>query len=262
MRRISLKKKILTILMIVCGACIFSYVAVATLMVETKVTPKEKAVFAFFRAANTPVDYDFWIKTNKSFQAFSEKEQREIFLREQMRLGRGYGHYDVEKEPLKITVDIVAKYVPPEDDNPARIEFRLFSVRGDSIPTFNYPFGDGIISLIINKLDRFKSLELSEAENEAVLSKLPYTDDEFDAHLEVEVRVTGADYEKPVETNGKFQWIMTGDIAYIKCEVGSYYTAEEVLIWDYLAPWFEETYKERLIPDEAKYPHPYDLFKD
>ncbi len=244
------------------GACLYSYAALASLTIETEISPREKAVFAFFRAAQTPVDFDFWVKTNRSFQAFGEKEQRDIFLREQMRLGRGYGLYDIEKEPLKLTVDIVAKYIPPEEDSLARIEFRLFSVRGESIPTFNYPFGDGIISLIINGLDRFKSLELSPEENEAVLSKLPYTDDEFDAHLEVEVRVSKADYENPIKNNDKFQWIMTGDIAYIKCEVGSYYTAEEVLIWDYLAPWFEGIYEERNMPDEAKYPHPYDLFKD
>ncbi len=229
---------------------------------DTRIDPEEKAVFAFFRAANTAVDYDFWIKTNKNFLAFNEQEQREVYFREQMRLGYGYGNYDLDKDPLKLNIDIIAQYKKGTDEERPRIEFRFFGLNNENIPIFNYAYGDGTISLLIKDIEKFKSLPLSPSEEKAVLEKIPYTDSEFDARLEVEVKVTEADYENPVKIRDEFQWFMKGQVAYIRCNVSSYYSSESTLIWDYVAPWFEEVLEERNKPEELKYPHPYDLFKD
>ena len=54
---------------------------------------------------------------------------------------------------------------------------------------------------------------------------------------------------------------MVSEIAYVRCEVLNDWSQSYKKIWEYIAPWYEETYKNDNMSEEEKYPHPYDLFK-
>ncbi len=227
------------------------------------VTSEEKAIFAFFRAANVAPDYEFWIKSGYGYRKLSEHKQQKYFINEMMRLGRGYSLYDKDTDVLVIKADVFSRYIPGEDGEKPRITFRFFNAVGDDIPSFNFPYGDDIVALIIDRLSVFADLKLKDSQRDALLKKVPYEKDDFDAKLEIHVRVSRADMDKPIMTpEKKRQWLMVGDIAYLKCALVSYDYSDEDVLWDYLAPWYQEEYKRKQIPEEDKYPHPYDLFKD
>lgn len=228
------------------------------------VTSEEKAIFAFFRAANVAPDYEFWIKSSYKYRRLDEHKQQKYFISEMMRLGRGYSVYDKERDVLIIKADIFSRYIPGEDGEASRITFRFFNAVGAEIPSFNFPYGDDIVSLVIDRLSVFSDLKLKDNQREVLLQKVPYLKDDFDAKLEIHVRVARADLDKPLMTpEKKRQWLMVGDIAYLKCTFSSFYeNNDDNLLWDYLAPWYEAEFQRKKIPDEAKYPHPYDLFKE
>ena len=227
---------------------------------EAGTTLKERAVFAFFRAAGTAPDYDFWIKSGGQYDAMPEKHRDAYVLDEMLRLGRGYSSYDADEDLLELTMNVIVKYVPGEEGEKPRIIFEFFQVEEAYIPTFSYPYGEDVVSLIIDRLAAFSNVELNETQNEALLPKIPYEEEYFDAKLVAHVRIKSADTKKPVIADGAKQWLMIGDAAYLKCEVAS--MGRNRMLWDYVAPWYEETLKRKNMPEEEKYPHPYDLFKD
>tara|TARA_R110001592_G_scaffold3525_8_gene19863 strand:- start:27749 stop:28522 length:774 start_codon:yes stop_codon:yes gene_type:complete len=229
---------------------------------DTKITPEEQAIFAFFRASGDAPDYDYWIESQRAYQELSESKQEDYLIKEMMRLGHGYGMYDQNTDLLEIKVNVLSRYVPAQDGKKAHITYRFLNLDKDATPSFNYRFGIGFISMVINRLDFFSDVELTPEKDRAIREKVPYEDDEFDATLQIRVRVSEADYDSVVENDGVKQWIMMGDIAYIKCEVDSYYTHQSYILWDYVAPWYEEAFRIQNMPEEQKYPHPYDLFKD
>ncbi len=229
---------------------------------STKVTPKEQAIFAFFRASGDPPDYDAWIKSKSTYKDLPESKKEVYMIKEIMRLGQGYGVFDVDTDLIEIKVNTLSKYVPEKDGEPAHITFRFLNLAGTETPTFNYKFGDGYISMIINKLDFFANLKLSPEKDKALRDKIPYENDEFDTELEIHLKISSADYKDFKMVKNKKQWLMAGEIAYIKCNVDSYYNQQNYILWDYVAPWYEQAFRIKNMPEEEKYPHPYDLFKD
>lgn len=229
---------------------------------DTRISPEEQAVFGFFRAAGDAPDYEFWITSKLEYQQLAENKQEDYLVKEMMRLGHGYGMYDLNTDLIEITLNVLADYVPATEDEPPKITYKIYNLDENTTPSFNYRFGDGYISMVIERLDFFKEIELDEARDKALRDKIPYEDDVFDATLEIHVRPKTADYEEMIMKDGIKQWIMVSEIAYIKCEVDSLYTRQSYILWDYVAPWHEGVYRIQNMPEEQKYPHPYDLFKD
>lgn len=230
---------------------------------NTKITPQERAVFAFFRAAEVPPDYDFWIKSTRPYEDLpSDYKKEDYFVKESVRLGRGFGSFDPDVDLLEINTNIVSRYHEPEEGQSARISFKFFGLDENSTPTFNFPFGAGYISMILNRLDYFSDLKLSEKEHKEMSAKVPYLGDEFDATLHIHAKVHRADYENKILQNDVYNWPMFAKIGYIKCVYSSAYNQDDTILWEYLAPWYEEQFNFKNMPEEEKYPHPYDLFKD
>ncbi len=229
---------------------------------STKITPKEQAIFAFFRAAGEAPDYDLWIKSKPTYKSLPKSKQETYMIKEMMRLGQGYGAFDLDTDLIEIKVDTLSKYIPSTDDEPAYLTFRFLNLSDYDVPTFNYKFGDGYISMIIEQIDFFKKLELSPEKEKIIKGKIPYENDEFDTELEIHLKISKASYKEFTMIENKRRWLMSGKIAYIKCNVNSYYTQQNYILWDYVAPWYEQAFRIKNMPEEEKYPHPYDLFKD
>ncbi len=245
--------------------CTIAYTTtvMATNWDEVDVTEKEKAVFAYFRAANIPPDYDFWIQSQPTYRALPEENQERYLIDEMLRLGRGYSLYSNENDTLNIQTNIITKYITTEDDEQKpRLVFNFFDSEDQYVPTFDYPYGNNTVSLIINNFAYFSNLKLEEAQDNLIQERIPYKDDYFDAVLDIRIRVRYVDFNRSIRRKTGTQWIMVGEIAYIKCTVDSFFGQKDAVLWDYVAPWYDEEFKQSTMPEEEKYPHPYDLFKD
>ena len=243
--------------------CVFCATdANAKVYYETKTSPQERAVFAFFRAADSAPNYDYWIKSSSRYKDLLQSKQNNYLLKETLRLGYGYGDYNQDNDLLEITTNVLVKYISAEGEEQPRIIFKFFDQSDAYVPSFNYSYANDIISMVINNLAGFSNIPLTQELSESLLSKIPFKDDFFDAVLTVHVRVSKADIDKPIENEDFRQWVMVGDIAYLKCDMSPRYASEISVLWDYVAPWYEESFRIKNMPEEEKYPHPYDLFKD
>lgn len=229
---------------------------------STETTNKEKGVFAFFRLGGNPPDYDYWIKSSKYFNDLPEDEKEKFFIKESLRLGSGYGAFDPDKELLFINTAVMVLYTKPSEDKASRFYFHFPDKDSKFIPTFSYPYGENQwVSLIVNRLAYFADIPLTQEQFNLVSEHLPNNNEEYKAILTIHVRPTKADTSKPIEMRSIKQWIMIGEIAYMKCEVESEKTGNIQKLWDYVAPWYQEEFKILNMREDEKYPHPFDLKK-
>jgi hypothetical protein len=226
-------------------------------------TQREKGVFAFFSLGSGPPDFERWIMSWDDYSAFHEQKDREKYLIDQsIRLGTGYGLFDPKKDLLNIETIVSVHYVAPKDGQPGKIYFNFPEQSADYIPTFSYPYvKDEWVSLIINKLALFAELPLSDEHMATVSQHLSFENQDYEAVLSIQVRPSEADHSKPIKIGTIRQWIMIGEIAYMKCEVDSDKTGRREQLWDYVAPWYAEEHRLKNLPEDMKYPHPFDLKK-
>lgn len=229
---------------------------------ENPTTQREKGVFAFFALGNGPPDFESWITSSDEYVQVTAKEREEYLINQSIRLGTGYGLFDPTKDVLNIETVVSVHYVAPRGDKPGRIYFQFPNQEADYIPTFSYPYiKDQWVSLIINKLALFADLQLTPEHYATVIDHLFYENQEYEAVLTINVRPMEADHSKPIKIGTIKQWIMIGEIAYMKCEVDSDKTGRRQQIWDYVAPWYAEEHRLKNLPEDMKYPHPFDLKK-
>ncbi len=223
---------------------------------------REKGVFAFFTLGSGPPDFERWIMSWEEYSQLSTKERENYLIDHSIRLGTGYGLFDPKKDLLNIETVVSVHYVAPKDGEPGRVYFQFPGQNEDYIPTFSYPYiKDEWVSLIINKLALFAELKLSDEHFATVSEHLSYENQEYEALLSIQVRPTQADHSKPIKIGSIRQWIMIGEIAYMKCEVDSDKTGRREQLWDYVAPWYAEEHRLKNLPEDMRYPHPFDLKK-
>lgn len=228
-----------------------------------KLSENEKGVVGFFRIAGVAPDYEAWITATAAYNAIEDEKAREKFLvSESIRLGQGYSQFDPSQSFLKFSTDVIARYTEPADGKPGEFSFTFPEQEDNYTPVFPYPYGKNFIVLVINKFHEFSKLPLGQAEMEKVRRLMPYADEEYMAKLNLEVKLIRADYENPVVRNNIAQYMMLGDVAFISCEIVDPTSMRRTKAWEYVAPWYEEDFRLKNTPEEERYPHPYDLFKE
>ncbi len=228
---------------------------------DTKITDNEKVVFAYFRLGNIVPKYDEWIKDGYIYRGTPENFRDDIFLQEQLRLGRGYSEFDPKVNVLRVKAPIFVKF--STSDVGAHYVSFVFSHDDESyIPTFNFPYiDDQKIFMVIRQVENFSHLPVPSGQYDIIKNKVRASEDQwFQAVLDIKVRATRVETKSPKYKDGVMGWPMYGEIAHIRCMLPPRYDGE-VILWDWVAPWYEQTYKEEIMPDDKKYPHPFDPHK-
>ena len=225
-------------------------------------TRKEQGVFAFFGLAGVAPDYEHWVKSTSEFQNLPQDKQDDFFIKEAIRLGTGYSQYEPGVDMLNIETSVSLSMNISEDQKSGRLYFSFPNQGKEYIPTFSYPYGrNEWVSLVVNKLALFSDMYI-EAEHFSSVSKhLRNPDDTYRAILTMRVKPIEADHVQPVTMGRVKQWIMVGEIAYMKCDAESDVTGKMEKMWDYVAPWYQEQYELETMPEDLKYPHPFDIKK-
>ncbi|MBI1300554.1 MAG: hypothetical protein GC137_02750 [Alphaproteobacteria bacterium] len=225
---------------------------------DVDISAEEKAVFSYFRAIGKAPDYNFWITTGYLLDNVSYDKQEEYVLNETLRLGNGFSQHNQNEHLMAVRFDVIARYISAKEGSQPRMTFRVFNAEESYIPTFNFEYGKDVISLVVENLALFSDIPLADAQNEAVTKKLPVQDEDFKATIELKVRASNKTTDKPLERGTNTTWLMVGDIAHLKC-VFTNNQSQEVTLWDYVAPWYQEHHRLSQLSEEQKSPHPYDL---
>ena len=231
---------------------------------DFKITQKEKAVLGFFRLAGMAPDYESWIKAGPKYKSFPDKskEKTDFLIEETLRLGQGYSNFNPAKTLLEFNTLVITTYTPPTGNKPALFHFKFPSQTEDYIPVFEYPYGDNSIALVLNKFADFSTIKLTDDQYEKDLKTMPYQDEEYTARLFIEVKLIKSDLERPIVHQNIYQWMMLGEVVYMRCQIIDPTNMGQTKLWEYISPWYEKEMRSKNMSEEEKYPHPYDLFKD
>lgn len=227
-----------------------------------KTSGEEQAIFAYFKLLNKSPDYERWISFNPVYKGLSGKKQEKFFIQENLRLGRGFGMYDIEHDPLVISIDVDAKILPPTDDAPAKFNMEFLGVNMDEkqLPSFGFAYGpEEQIILVVFELAKLSEITLNANQFASISEKTDEFNSFFPAKLTLHIRPHEADDKNPVKSpEDKLLWLMSGKIAYMRCSYDDLRHREyDKQLWDYVAPWYKDIYDEKNISEEEKYPDPF-----
>lgn len=232
---------------------------------EQKVTGEEKAVFAYFKLGKKSPDYEKWIQSSSGYKNTSEGKKIQYLLQESLRLDAGFGNYNLSEDPLIISLDVMVKITSPDKDNKSFLytEFSGIDMSNDQIPSFNFPYADESVVLVVFEITRLGEMPLTPKQVENMTKQTDEKDSYFPAKLDLHIIPSEADHQTPVISDtGKIMWLMSGKIAYMRCSFDDMlHNVLDRQLWDYVAPWYKEIYDEKNKPKEIQYPDPFENLK-
>ena len=203
----------------------------APAMAQLKVSEEEKAVFAFFKLADHIPDYKSWVNTMPSYTQAEPDMKEDIYHLEETRLKWGFGTYDETEDFLKIQTE--AELILNQDGEKTMLHFRFPGSAGEEYPYFPYPYAEAWIALVISDLAHFASLPLSAEHAENIKKKLG-GQTHTPVKMKMRVRPLEADINEPLQMDGSYFWIMSGDIAFLEFEGKE----TQQKLFEYTAPWY------------------------
>ncbi|MFK7839272.1 MAG: hypothetical protein AB8B83_02985 [Bdellovibrionales bacterium] len=234
-------KKVLILFLIIIG--LFANIETAT--AETSVTDEEKAVFAFFKMTDQKPKLESWIKNSKRYLDGRKAEKDKIYNEERERLDWGFGVYDYEKDFITIRRDIRLSTLV--DQNGVRhLKTRFVDDRHNETPYFPIEYGKESIAFIVEGLENYRSIK-PQPEEIPKIKKYFHDSAPYEAVLEVRIRPLSADSKNKLFVDYRDQWLMLGDIAYLKIDFYDEFKLEHVVVWDYNAPWYLDESKKALM---------------
>lgn len=205
---------------------------------ESKLTEQEKAVAAFFALNGEEPDFTVWTRASETYTGADQTIQQEIFEQERLRLKWGFGTYDVRSDFLKINTEVMSWLSSSDGKNPPVLSFHFPHSHRDYVPYFPYSYGEEWIALIVKDLPTFSSIPLGKEEYDYVSQYIEPGDEPHEAQLIIRIRPLSADNSEPLSLDGFDQWLMMGDIAYLRFDVSDKKTGNNLKLWEYSSLWY------------------------
>ncbi|GJL85695.1 MAG: hypothetical protein DHS20C02_14700 [Micavibrio sp.] len=218
---------------------------------KTQISEAEKATFAFLKLSKAKPDYKSWIRASKEYQNASKEERLKIEELETHRLKWGFKEFSFEEDFLKITTNVQLQMKEKNEKGTAMLIFHFPHQDEDYIPYFPYAHAGLWISLLVQDLPQFARLKLTEEQYVHIKKFLPNENEIYDGKITMRVRPVTADSTAPFKLDGVDQWLMMGDVAFLKCTTSDPQTKQEKDLWEYYAPWYL-TETENFLLDELE----------
>ncbi len=218
---------------------------------KTEISEAEKAAFAFLKLNNTKPNYSSWIKGSKPYKNASNEEKGEVERLETHRLKWGFQEFNFEDNFLKIKTNVQLQVTEKNEKGTAMLIFHFPHKDKDYIPYFPYDYGGLWIALLVQDLPQFARLKLTEEQYTHIKKYMPQANQVYDGKITMRVRPVSADNKTPFKLDGVDQWLMMGDVAFLKCSIKDDQTEQENDLWEYYAPWYL-TETENFLLDELE----------
>jgi len=209
---------------------------IQTSFAQMTISDDEKAVIAYLKLTEQEPDYNAWVKNTPIYTEAHAAQKVRILEDEKARLDWGFATYDVKKDLVTIKAKIRLSTAVKEDGK-RMLYTRFNDERHNEISYFPYTYGKDSIAFIIQGLEKYQQIELSPEEipkiKEYFHDSAPY-----EAEIEMRIRPLSADAEQKLLVDYKDQWLMLGDIAYLKINHYDEFKLENINVWDYNAPWY------------------------
>lgn len=201
-----------------------------------RVSEHEKAICAFLELTNQPADLDAWIMNSEHYREANRFDKPLILEADKPRLENGCNAFDPKEDLIKIKQPIRVS-TRANDQQQQTLEIRFVDKAKNQETHFSYKYAKHMIALIIEELNGFRKVAL-KPEEAPLVQKYFHNNAPHEAEIEIRVKAKSADGKSKIQLSGQQQWIMLGEIAYIKINVFDKFKDQDVVIWDHSAPWY------------------------
>ena len=214
---------------------IFSVVHSATAE-DMVISEEEKAVFAYLKLTEQEPDFENWIKNTQRYQEARKAEKDKLFESEKKRLDWGFATHDPKKDLVTFRSPI--RLTTYTDENGKRVvNTRFVNNTQNEESYFPIQYGPEPIAFIIQDLEKYRNITLQPEEIKKIKEYF-YDSAPYEAIMEIRVRPLSADNKDKLFVDYKEQWLMLGDIAYIKIDYYDEFKLQHINVWDSNAPWY------------------------
>lgn len=196
----------------------------------------EKAICAFLEITNQDPDLKSWILNSEKYKNANKFDKPIIVEEDNTRLAIGCNTYEVKKDLITIK-EKVRVTTSLNDQKKQIMNIRFIDRAKNKSAHFPYQYGTDSIALVTEELENFKQVPL-QTEQIPLITKHFHDNAPYEAELEMRVKPISADATSKLEIGGKEQWLMLGDIAYIKINYFDKFKSKNTTVWDYNAPWY------------------------
>ena len=221
------------------------FTTIHTSFAQMTVSEEEKAVFAYLRLTDQEPDYDAWIKNTEKYQDARTQRRKQILEEEKERLDWGFGTYNARESLITIKAKIRLSTTVKEDGR-RMLYTRFDDERHNETPYFPFKYGKDSIAFIIQDLETYRAIEL-EPEEIPKIKEYFYDSAPYEAEMEMRIRPLSADSNEKLFVDYKDQWLMLGDIAYLRINYYDEFKLEDMNVWDYNAPWYLDESQKALL---------------
>ena len=219
--------------------------SIQTSLAEMTVSDAEKAVFAYLKLTDQEPNFEAWIKNSQKYLDATKARKVKILEEDRERLDWGFGTFDVTKDfitikaPIRLTTTL-------REDGTRMVYTRFVDDRHNETPYFPFSFGKDSIAFIIQGLESYAAIALKPEEIPKIKQYF-YNSAPYEAEMEMRIRPISADAEKKLLIDYKDQWLMLGDIAYLKINYYDEFKLQNINVWDYNAPWYLDESQKALL---------------
>lgn len=212
---------------------------------ETSISEEEKVIFAYWKLTEQEADFENWIKNSPKYLDASRYQREKILKEDTARLNWGFGTYDHTKDFITIKSKIRLT-TNVKDDNKRYLYTRFVDERHNENFYFPFAFGKQSVAFVIENLENYQAIALKPEEIPKVKQYF-YDSAPYEAEIEMRIRPISADKEKKLFIDYQDQWLMLGDIAYLKINYYDEYKLQNIIVWDYNAPWYLDESQKALL---------------
>lgn len=203
---------------------------------EKSVNDAEKAVFAYLQLTNQKPDYEALIKNSQKYLESGKARQAKMLEEEKARLDWGFATFNVKEDLITIKAKIRLTTAVREDGI-RMVYTRFVEERHNETPYFPILFGEDSIAFVIQNLEQYRAIQI-KPEEVPKIKQYFYDSAPYEAEIEMRIRPVSADASDKLFVDYKEQWLMLGEIAYLKINYYDEFKLETVNVWDYNAPWY------------------------
>lgn len=196
----------------------------------------EKVICAFLKLTNQKPSLESWIKNSEKYKEANKFDKPLILKTDKARLTLGCNTYEVKKDFITIKEKIRIS-TSLNSQRKRIVNIRFIDKAKNESTHFPYQYGTDSIALITEELENFKQVTL-QPEEIPLITKHFHDNAPYEAIMEIRVKLLSADAHSKLEVDGEKQWLMLGDIAYIKIDYFDKFKNGNTAIWDYNAPWY------------------------
>lgn len=207
-------------------------------------TEMEKLGFAFYRLSGIPPDFETWISDSLAFFDTKPLEKQQFVRNELQRLDQGFRDYTPLEDFIAIRTPIHATTFDFKSSDPAVMKLKIakkiaFTIKG--MPDSHIPFeiGKTWVAVVPQDYGRFMNLYLTGEQYNLLRNTVPgisraNSNVIFDGEMEMVLKPTGVDTEKPMKINGDDMWLMGAEVA----SMIVWTKDRKKTLWTYFAPWY------------------------